>query len=367
MTQIGHIGGLIDCYYKMTRLGMLPDANYVLLAPPIKVCNPNFLAYWERYFTIVRDEELVRDLFPHQRYFGDCFMALRSFADEAEPWTRAAARAQVEWTRQGRPALLTLSGADIDFGREQLSAMGVPDGAWYVGMHVREGGFYGDFEGSANDHRNSNIADYLDGIRHIVGQGGFVIRLGDRSMQKLDGMPRVIDYARGVHKSGRMDIFLLATCRFFIGTTSGLTNAALAFGTPALLLNCISNDWQLWSGDTDFILKRIFDRRERRFLTLAETYRRPTQAYLVNQILLERRGYHAVGNFRDEITEAVRYKLDIMLGSARPTGSGAEIVDRYRHAIADNPYIFGAGRPVVPFLARHPELLRAASAPHQAA
>ena len=96
--------------------------------------------------------------------------------------------------------------------------MGVPDGAWYVGMHSREGEFPGDYEGSANDHRNEHRG-FLDGIRHIVNQGGFVIRLGDRSMAPLHGMPQVIDYARGPHKSGRMDIFLLATCRYFIGTT----------------------------------------------------------------------------------------------------------------------------------------------------
>ena len=79
------------------------EANYVLLAPPAKVCNPEFLAYSDRYFTVVRDNGLVRDLFPYQRYFGDCFMALRSFGEEAAPWSRAAAHAQVEWTRRAGP------------------------------------------------------------------------------------------------------------------------------------------------------------------------------------------------------------------------------------------------------------------------
>lgn len=367
VTQIGHLGGLIDCYYKMTRLGMLPRANYLLLAPRAKVCNPDLLAYWDRYFTIVRDDQLVNDLFPYQRYFGDGFSALRCCGEEAEPWTHAGARAQVEWARQGRAPLLTLSPADRDFGYTQLRAMGVPQGAWYVALHVREGGFHRDFEASPFEHRNSRIEDYFGAIREIVDRGGFVIRLGDRGMHRLPAMPQVIDYATGPHKSSRMDVFLLAACRFFIGTTSGLTNAALAFGTPALLLNCISNDWQLWPATTDFTLKRVFDKRNRRFLSLQETYRQPQQAYLVNKVVLERRGYAVVGNTKDEITEAVRYKLDDTLEGTRQPCEGHEAIDRYHQSIAQNRYIFGAGRPVLPFILRHPELLRAASAPHLAA
>ena len=145
-----------------------------------------------------------------------------------------------------------------------------------------------------------------------------------------------------------------------------MTNAALAFGTPALLLNCISNDWQLWSGDTEFILKRVFDKRNRRFLTLSETYRRPTQAYLVNKILLERRGYHAV---ETPVMRSPRLSLQ----ARQRVRKRAAIMRRrqdhrlYHQAIADNPYIFGAGRPVVPFLQRHPELVRAAPLPNHAA
>lgn len=36
-----------------------------------------------------------------------------------------------------------------------------------------------------------------------------------------------------------MDIFLLSSCRFFIGNNSGITNAAIALGTPYLMTNCV--------------------------------------------------------------------------------------------------------------------------------
>jgi putative glycosyltransferase (TIGR04372 family) len=335
---------------------MLPDANYVLCAPARKVANPEYLGYWDKFFTIVRDDDLVDELFPYQRYFGDGFMAYRSPEGEVEPWTRAAARAQVSWARERRPALLSISPEDDAFGREQLRAMGVPEDAWYVGLHVREGGFYGEFAGSMSEHRNASVEDYRDAVREITRRGGWVIRLGDRSMRPLEPLPQVVDYARSEFKSRRMDVFLLATSRFVVGTTSGLTTAALSFGTPAVLVNCISNDWQLWSGDTDFIVKRLYDRREKRFLSLGETYRQPVQGYLINNVVTRRQGYDIHPNTAAEITEAVRYKLDIVLGDRPRPGEPSAALQRYRQAMAGNPLMFGAAHPVVPFLERHPEL-----------
>ncbi len=354
--QFGHIG-LLDIYMKMARLGMYPDANYVLLAPDKKVANAEFLRYWDRYFTIVRDGDLVDDLFPYQRYIGDNFMAYPSTSGEAEPWTRAGARAQIAWAEQKRRPLLTLAAEDRELGRRKLAEFGVPDDAWYVGLHVREGGYYGEASTGISTHRNASIDDYAGAIEAITERGGYVIRLGDKSMRPLSPRARVIDYAVSPQKSASMDIFLLATSRFVIGTTSGLTTACLSFGRPMVLVNCISNDWQLWSDNTDFIPKRLRERRSGRYLTLGETYRQPVQGYLINNVVTNRRGFIIEPNTADEITEAVRYKLDIVTGAIpRPTYNHPSLA-AYRQEMTDNLPMFGAAQPAIPFLERHPELI----------
>jgi putative glycosyltransferase (TIGR04372 family) len=352
--QFGHIG-LLDCYIKMARLGMYPDANYVVLAPGSKISNRAYLDYWEEYFTIVHEDDLIADLFPFQRAIGDNFMAYPGEGGMAEPWTRAAARAQIAWAEQGRAPLLSLTARDVQTGRASLAALGVPAGAWYVGLHVREGSYYGESSGGMSTHRNARIEDYFPAIKAITDRGGYVIRLGDSSMRRLPEMPRVVDYAHSRQKSPQTDIFLCASCRFIIGTTSGLTTAALSFGTPMLLVNCVSNDWQLWSADTDFIVKPIWDIRGKRTLSLAETYSQPIQGYLINALVMRRRGLEAVPNTPEDIENAVIYKLARVDGAILSNPS--PVMDLYRVAMGDNCMMFGAARPVPSFLKSHPELL----------
>jgi putative glycosyltransferase (TIGR04372 family) len=352
--QFGHIG-LLDSYIKMARLGMYPDANYVVLAPENKISNREYLDYWGQHFTIVHDDDLVADLFPYQRLIGDNFMAYPGEGGTAEPWTRAAARAQITWAEQGRAPLLSLAASDMQRGRDVLAALGVPADAWYVGLHVREGSYYGESSGGMSTHRNAQIEDYFPAIKAITDRGGYVIRLGDSSMRPLPEMPGVLDYALSAQKSSQADIFFCATSRFIIGTTSGLTTAALSFGTPMLLVNCISNDWQLWSPATDFIVKPVWDIRGKRVLSLAETCSQPVQGYLINAIVMRRHGLEAIPNTPHEIESAVVYKLARLGGEILPDAD--PLMVSYREAMAGNPMMFGAARPVLPFLKEHPQLL----------
>jgi putative glycosyltransferase (TIGR04372 family) len=352
--QFGHIG-LLDSYIKMARLGMYPNANYILLAPEKKVSNLAYLAYWGQHFTIVRDDDLVDDLFPYQRMIGDNFMAYPGKGGTAEPWTRAAARAQIAWAEQGQAPLLSISASDMQVGRDVLKALGVPADAWYVGLHVREGSYYGESSGGMSAHRNARIEDYFPAIKAITDCGGYVIRLGDSSMRPLPEMSRVLDYALSEQKSPQADIFFCATSRFIIGTTSGLTTAAQSFGTPMLLVNCISNDWQLWSAETDFIVKPVWNIREKRMLSFAEAYSQPVQGYLINAHTMHRHGLEAIPNTPEEIEEAVLYKMARLHGTA--LSEGDPLVGLYHEVMASNPMMFGAAQPVPGFLKYHPDLL----------
>jgi putative glycosyltransferase (TIGR04372 family) len=240
-------------------------------------------------------------------------------------------------------------------GRATLASLGVPAGAWYVGLHVREGSYYGESSGGMSTHRNARIEDYFPAIKAVTDSGGYVIRLGDSSMRPLPAMPLVVDYALGAQKSPEADIFFCATCRFIIGTTSGLTTAALSFGTPMLLVNCISNDWQLWSAETDFIVKPVWDIRGKRLLSFAETYSQPVQGFLINALVMRRRGLEAVPNTSEEIRDAVVYKL-ACLDNGIPSDPDS-VLNSYCETMAGNPMMFGAARPVPAFLKSHPELL----------
>jgi putative glycosyltransferase (TIGR04372 family) len=355
VTLIGHVGS-IDCHLRMAELGMLPRANYVLLAPRHKVVNPAFLALIASNMTVIEDPALVDKLLPYQRLVGDQFIGVRGNGPLAEPWAHAVARAQVAWASAKRGPLVAIPHALRERGHAMLRKAGVTS-EWFVAMHIREGGYHGDGPGTTRQHRSANVEDYLDAIAQITERGGAVVRLGDKSMTPLPNMRAVFDYAHSERKSAEMDLFLCAAARLFIGTTSGLTTAVQALDTPMLLVNCTSTDCQFWHDRTVFTVRPVYDRRRRRYLSLGETYRQPLQALLIDGAVLARHGLEIHANRPGDITAAVRYALNCLDGTEQPLRAGDGLFERYRASLADNPYNFGAATPVPSFLESIPELL----------
>ena len=354
VTQIGHIG-MLALQAKMVVLGMLPRANRLVLAPAGKVANEALLGYLEPFFQILRDAELVAMLLPYQRLLGDGFIVVRTLDGGIEPWTIAAARAEARWGAAGHAPLLRLTEADDAFGREMLGRLGIPLDARVVGLHVRARGFHHEAAGSMGDHRNADIATYLPACAAIAQHGGHVLRLGDRTMRPLRH-GSIVDYATSTAKSPRMDLFLLANAELLIGTTSGLTTATQAFGTPMLIVNGLSGDWQCWPANYRFLVKQLYDRRARRCLSFAETYRPPVQGWLANSLQLCRHGMEVRDNTAQEIRDAAVEML-----AALESGAGLDLPPPtdFRAAMQANPLIFGSATPAASFIAANPHLLAA--------
>jgi len=355
VTMIGHIG-FIDCHQRMAALDILPRANYVLLAPRGKVVNSAFLELITSKLIVIEDPSLVDELLPYQRLVGDQFIAVRGKKSLAEPWAHAASRAQISWADAKHGPLVTIPDDLRVRGHTKLRKAGIV-ADWFVAMHIREGGYHGDGPDTTRRHRSADVDDYLNAIVHIISRGGMVIRLGDKSMTPLKDMPGVFDYAHSDIKSAEMDLFLCAEARLFIGTTSGLTTAVQALGTPMLLVNCISNDCQFWHNKTDFTLRMLYDRRSHRYLSLRETYRQPLQALLIDTALLANRGLEIHANRPKDISDAVAYKLDCLDGKVTSSGWSRDLLARYRRTMRENPYNFGAALPIPGFLVNYPELL----------
>jgi putative glycosyltransferase (TIGR04372 family) len=262
----------------------------------------------------------------------------------------------VAWSEEKRSPLVGIPQDLRERGRSRLRAAGVT-ADWFVAIHIREGGYHGDGPGTTRQHRSANVSNYLDAIARITERGGAVVRLGDKSMTPLRELRGVFDYAHSEIKSAEMDLFLCAEARLFIGTTSGLTTAVQALGTPMLLVNCISNDCQFWHDRTDFMVRPVYDRRASRYLSLRETYRQPFQARLIDTSLLTHHGLEIHANQQQDITAAVTYKLNCLDGKLKSLREGGALLKRYRKAMRENPNNFGAALPVPALLAAYPELL----------
>lgn len=269
VTLIGHTA-MLDSYLKLQKLGMGPEGYPILLAPPHKVANKTYLNLWRRHLTIIEDLNLIDDLFPYQRCVGDCFNGYLRKDGSAGDWTELGALGQAAWDASGQGPLIQIPDWLRHEGAKALRNMGLGPSDWFVALHIRSTGFHKEGSRSMQVHRNADIEDYLPAIRAITNAGGWVIRMGDASMAPLPVMDRLVDYPHTEFKSEKCDIFLAASARFFIGTTSGLMNTVMSFGTPCLLVNCVSNYFQLWNNRVLFTLKPLWSHAERRYLSVAE-------------------------------------------------------------------------------------------------
>jgi putative glycosyltransferase (TIGR04372 family) len=348
VTQIGHIA-MLDTYVKIQHLGWRPSANLLLLAPAGKVANAAYLDYWRKYLIVVSDNELVQELFQYQRYIGDCFNAFLYDDERGASWPDVGAKAHIEWDLQGREPLLKLTERDQQRGRDTLIRLGMPPAAWFAGLHAREGGFHRETMSSIQGHRNATINDYLPAIQRVVEAGGWVVRMGDKTMTPLPPMSGVIDYAHSDVKNDWMDVYIAGAARFFIGTTSGLTNAIISFGTPCLLINCVTNFSQLWNNKVRFMLKLLWSRRENRHLTLREITNDPIRSSIFNVNALDKLGIEIINNSPLEIDDAVEEMLRYL---AKPDIDPNEWLQEWNQVMNGNA-MWGNGVPLSSFIANN--------------
>jgi hypothetical protein len=161
----------------------------VLLGVPKSFSNPAYVRCWEKYCSWIDEPRTVSLLasmfYPLQE------IPIRVRVGEGTRSIVALGRdVQLRWEREKREPLLTLSAEHRERGQRLLRELGVPEGAWFVGLHVREG------SDRMRDVRNSDIATYRPAIEEIAKRGGWVLRVGDPKMRPLPPWPNTIDYAR---------------------------------------------------------------------------------------------------------------------------------------------------------------------------
>jgi putative glycosyltransferase (TIGR04372 family) len=217
----------------------------------------------------------------------------------------ALSRAQ-NWDAQFRtPLELTLPQKFVVACEMNRDNLGLPREAWFVCLHVREGGYKDDWD----NYRNSDIGNYLEAIKEITRRGGWVIRMGDPSMTKLPALERVLDYAHSQFRSAIMDIYLVKECAFCLGTSSGIiSDVPLLLGKPVVMTNTPQwiNGLPPKPGDL-VIFHHMYSKSESRFISIQEWLLR------VSEFTTEEWGppnWIHVQNSSEEITTAVKEFLD---------------------------------------------------------
>ncbi len=216
----------------------------------------------------------------------------------------ALAREQDWKTQFSTPLGLSLDGKIIDSCEVERERMGLPRDAWFVCLHVREGGYKGDW----NNPANGDISNYLGAIKEITRRGGWVVRLGDPTMTRLPVLERVIDYPFSPGKSAIMDVYLLKECSFVVCICSGINEMAFLLGKPIVWTNSLQwiNGLPMRHGDK-MIFRHNYSRPEKRFISIQEWLMRASSVIEEDWSLLDCIQYQ---NSEEEITSVVKDMLD---------------------------------------------------------
>jgi putative glycosyltransferase (TIGR04372 family) len=240
-----------------------------------------------------------------------------------------------------RPPPFRLTRRDARFGRTVLARMGVPEDAWFVCVHAREGGFSPKDE-SFHSYRNVDIGGYAAAIDEITARGGWCIRLGDPTMKPLRPQAKVVDYALSAHKSDRMDVFLAASCRFFLGCASGLYTIATLFGRPSALINTTPLSAVYSPGINDLTIPQRLRLANGRLLGFEEIM----ESEMANLRLTEEfssRGLVPENVDSGEIRDLAIEMLDRLEGKLAYSAEDELLQRQFRELFRDGHYAYGAG------------------------
>jgi len=305
---IGSIGvySVLDTYIRAGILGLRPQKKLVILLSPRRaINNPCYLNYWSRYVTVISDPLTIAYLSPLEKCLTKKIFHFVSFHDRILNIVAAHKVVNRQWEVENRPPILTLLTEDYERGWDCLKSLGMPEGAWFVCLHVREPGWRD--EGSTSQaFRNCDIKTYFSAIKTIVDAGGWVVRIGDPiSMTPLHPMDNVIDYAHSDAKSDWMDVFCCAQCRFIIGTPSGMWPISSAFGVPLIMTNMLPTNLAFDFSSKDVFIPRLcWSIKENRYLTFGELLSYPV-AVATTQFSFDRMGLKVEQNTEEDINEAV--------------------------------------------------------------
>ena len=242
-------------------------------------------------------------------------------------YTHGISIIQKEWERRNNAPLFRLNSKEKSELSVLLNKMGIPQDSWYVCLHVRESGFHEKWNKMYPSSRDADISTYIKVIEEIANRGGYVVRLGDESMQTLPEMENLIDYSHSNYKSEKADILLSAGCRFYIGTNSGLATVPGIFGVPMVLTNWLPISLPLWFGQDLMIPKLFLYKPEARLMSLEEMLN--SKAGAIQNTLEFSDEIVVQDNTPDDLRDAVIEMIEKLEGTFSYADEDAKLQDKY--------------------------------------
>ena len=310
-TVIGSFGNIWPLFHYIKYIKNFDGSDEkpnLLLRDNDKPTNGTLFSFFKPYLNVIKSTSFNYKLNYISELFRIPIGVGLPFKDSYYPWPFAINLMQQKMQNSEKLNFnyFKLSDEDNKKGNEILKKIGLPDNAWYVTLHVRQG--------KAELVRNSDPLNTLKAVKEIISRGGYVFRVGDKSMTKLPKIEGLIDYPFSEHKSEFMDIFLAATCRFCIGTSSGYFPVPTFFGKPILLINFLPTlVYFALDEKCLFLPKHLSYRKENKLIPIEDIFKLPL-GWLIDDEQYKKSGIEITDNDEDEIWQATVEMFDKLEG-----------------------------------------------------
>lgn len=339
--RIGHLAINTDIYLCERYAGYnVPNKNHIdLWYVSGKICNHQLVRMWKRRLiigpvTLLSLIDRLNSIFPGHE--------IHKIPDESRDLNN----------------LLDCTLTHLKFlpfeerkGQDGLCALGIPAGAPFVCLLVRDNAYldqtYPEKNWDEYDFRDSTIGNYVLAAEELTMLGYYVVRIGAAVKEPFPCFhPMIIDYATNGMRNEFMDIYLSATCKFFVSTGTGIDAVALAFRKPYLFVNLVP----LGFCDTStqkhiFITKTYFIRSESRFMTFREIFESGADFFNSSKQFQEN-GIELVENTPEEIAAAVLEMEARLSGKWETTRENEELQKRFWEIFPTSAVHPDNGRPL---------------------
>ncbi len=322
--RIGHLSINTDLFLRKQQLIKEPDnITHIFIAG--KPCNRQLLNMWKRHLRII-ENRVLHDLFNQARRLWErtsFYEPLKTHFNEYNVY-------------QKTNPVLAFSPCEKERGYALLREMGIdPDRDWYICIFARDSAYlnavYPKGIWGYHDYRNADIDRFRAASEYIVGKGGYVVRIGSHVNKPFDMQnERIIDYASN-HRSDFMDIFIVANCRFVVGSPSGICDLSMLFDVPYLGINCVPIGSVPHGKGGLFIPKKIKERETGEHVSFSPIIRetRIRNSMFWNGNWWHQKGYELIENTEEEILEVVREMTERLERRFILTDEERELLETY--------------------------------------
>lgn len=342
--RIGHFIGNTEMYLCELDAGInKPQQHYVdiFYMARTPACNQQLAIMWKRVLHIWPAWILVPVMRVNQLIPG---YAVHEIGDNTQT------ALDVHNLLDRFPPHLYFTAEEVARGEAGLLEMGIPAGAPFVCLNVRDNAYMDShLQGDWNYHnyRDSHIQNYVLAAEELAKRGYFVLRMGAKVSEALKiTHPKVIDYATNGMRSDFMDIYLGAKCAFCISTGTGWDSIPEMTRRPIVYVNMLPLGL-LHTFRAEFLslTKRHVWRESQKTLTLREIFSSDV-GYCLQTAGYESKGVQLIENTPEEISDVAIEMVERLNGTWQGHEEDESLQRRFWEIFPTNAISAYNGRPL---------------------